>query len=309
MQEHDATERHAEVPTRELGRTGERVSMVGLGGYHVGIPLLKSSTVKLVRAAIDRGITFLDNSWDYHDGASEERMGAALEDGYRERAFLMTKIDGRTKESVSSQIDESLKRLRTDRVDLMQFHEVIRFEDADRIFAEGGIEAMLDARKAGKIRFIGFTGHKDPAIHLYMLETAKAHGVTFDTVQMPLNVMDAHFRSFGHRVIPEAVAQGVAVLGMKPLGAGKILETGVVSATECLHFAMNLPTSVVITGVDKAEYIEQAAAAAASFRPLAPEQVSSLLARTAELARRGKHESYKTTNEHDSTAKNIEWLG
>lgn len=297
------------VPTRALGRTGERVTMVGMGGFHAGNPLLKSSTVKLLRAAIDRGITFLDNSWDYHRGGSEERMGEALQDGYRERVFLMTKIDGRTRKSVASQIDESLKRLRTDRVDLMQFHEVIRFEDADRIFSEGGIDAMLEARDAGKLRYIGFTGHKDPSVHLYMLETAKAHGFRFDAVQMPLNLLDAHFRSFGARVLPELVAQDIGVLGMKPMCAGKLVETGVVSAKECLHYAMNLPTSVVITGIDKVEYVEQAAEAAESFRPLSDDAVRELLARTAEIAPGGRHETYKTTSEHDSTAQHTEWLG
>jgi aryl-alcohol dehydrogenase-like predicted oxidoreductase len=301
--------RTQEVPKRVLGRTGEMVSMVGLGGYHVGKPLLESTTVKIIRAAVDRGITFLDNSWDYHDGDSEERMGAALKDGYRERVVLMTKIDGRTKKSVSKQIDESLKRLRTDRVDLMQFHEVIRFEDVDRLFAEGGAEAMLEARAAGKLRYVGFTGHKDPSVHLYMLETARAHGFVFDTVQMPLNVMDAHFRSFEERVLPEAVAQNLGVLGMKPMGAGKIVKTGLVTATECLHYAMSLPTSGVITGIDKIEYVDQAVEAAASFKPLSPEAVARLLARTAEAAREGRSESYKTTSEHDSTAQHTEWLG
>ena len=308
MEESNAA-RTLEVPKRALGRTGEQVSMVGLGGYHIGVSLLKSSGVKLIRAAVDRGITFLDNSWDYHDGGSEERMGAALADGYRERVFLMTKVDGRTKESVTKQLETSLERLRTDRVDLLQFHEVIRFEDVDRVFNQGGAEAMLEARAAGKIRYIGFTGHKDPSVHLYMLEQAKAHGFTFDTVQMPLNVMDAHFRSFQQRVLPEAVAQGLGVLGMKPIGAGKIVKACDLTATECLHYAMNLPTSVVITGIDKEEYIDQAVEAAASFRPLSPEAVSRLLERAAPMAGRGHHETYKTTAEHDSTAKHVEWLG
>ncbi len=307
--EEESRPAQAEVPKRAFGRSGELVSMVGLGGFHVGLSLLKSTGVKLVRAAIDRGITFLDNSWDYHEGASEERMGAALKDGYRERVFLMTKVDGRTEKAVSKQVDESLERLGTDRVDLMQFHEVIRFDDVDRIFNEGGLEAMLAAREAGKVRYVGFTGHKDPAVHLYMLERAKAEGFTFDAVQMPLNVLDAHFRSFEKRVLPEAVAQGIAVLGMKPLGAGKILEACDVSATECLHYAMNLPTSVVITGIDKPELIEQAAEAAASFRPLSDEAVALLLARAAAAAGKGLHEEYKTTLEHDSTAKHLEWLG
>ncbi len=298
------------VPTRPLGRTGERVSMVGVGGYHLGNVRSARTAVRIVREAIDRGVTFLDNSWDYHDGASEERVGEALADGYRDRAFVMTKVDGRTKKAAAKQLRESLKRLRTDRVDLVQLHEVIRFEDADRAFAEGGaIEALREAREAGLARFIGFTGHKDPSVHLYMLEVARAHDFAFDAVQMPLNVMDAHFRSFERRVLPEAVRQGVAVLGMKCMGAGKILESGAVTAMECLHYAMNLPTSVVITGVDRVELVEQAVQAAQSFRPLSPAEVERLLARTADAARGGRYEPFKTTTEHDSTAKHLEWLG
>ncbi|MEZ4408393.1 MAG: aldo/keto reductase [Polyangiales bacterium] len=298
------------VPTRPLGSTGVEVSMVGLGGYHAGKAKTQAETVKIIRAAIDRGITFMDNSWDYHDGASEERMGAALADGYRERAFVMTKVDGRTKASCAKQIEQSLSRLRTDRVDLMQFHEVIRFEDVDRIFNDdGALEAMLDAKKAGKVRFVGFTGHKDPAIHLYMLERAEAHGFAFDAVQMPLNVMDAHFRSFERRVLPVLTTKSIGVLGMKPLGAGKILESGAVTAEECLRYAMHLPTSVVITGIDELKYVEQAARVAEGFTPMSDDERSALLAKTEPHARDGRFESFKTTSEHDATAKNLQWLG
>lgn len=298
------------VPTRPLGRTGERVSMVGLGGYHLGKVRSARTAVRIVHAAIDRGITFLDNSWDYHEGASEERVGEALTDGYRARAFVMTKVDGRTKKAATKQLHQSLKRLRTDRIDLVQLHEVIRFEDADRAFADdGAIEALAEARAAGKVRFIGFTGHKDPSVHLYMLEVARSHGFRFDAVQLPLNVMDAHFRSFERRVLPELVTHDMGVLGMKSMASGKILESNTVTPIECLHYAMNLPTSVVITGVDKLELVEQAAQAAASFRPLAPDAVERLLARTAEAARGGRYETFKTTNEHDSTAQHTEWLG
>lgn len=187
---------------------------------------------------------------------------------------------------------------------------MIRFEDADRSFDGGGaIEALLEARDAGKARYIGFTGHKDPAVHLYMLEVARAHGFVFDAVQMPLNVMDAHFRSFEGRVLPTLVAEGIGVLGMKSMAAGRIVEGGAVTALECLHYAMNLPTSVVITGIDKLELVDQAAEAAASFRPLTPDEVSGLLARTAVAAREGRHEPFKTTSEHDATAKHLEWMG
>ena len=299
-----------EVPRRALGRTGEMVSMVGLGGYHLGLVRSERTAERIVHAAIDRGITFMDNSWDYHEGESEQRMGAALDGGRRDRVFLMTKVDGRTKKAAAKQLHQSLKRLRTDRVDLLQLHEVIRFEDADRAFEPGGaIEAFVEARAAGKARYLGFTGHKDPSVHLYMLEVARSRGFTFDAVQMPLNVMDAHFRSFEGRVLPTLVAQGIGVLGMKSMAAGMIVKSGVVSALECLHYAMNLPTSVVITGLDKPELVEQAVAAAASFRPLSADEVARLLARTEAAAREGRCEKFKTSNEHDSTASHLEWLG
>jgi predicted aldo/keto reductase-like oxidoreductase len=263
-----------------------------------------------VRAAIDRGINFLDNSWDYNEGQSEIRMGKALQDGYRNRAFLMTKVDGRSKKEAARQIDESLRRLRTDHVDLMQFHEVVRFEDPDRIFApDGAIDAVVEARQAGKLRFIGFTGHKDPHIHLYMLEVAARHNFRFDTVQMPLNLMDAHFRSFQHHVLPLLVKDNIGVLGMKSMGAGIILQSKTVTPLECLHYAMNLPTSVVITGIDKMEILDQAIQAALTFRPLKENEVSRLLAKTAPVAASGKFELFKTTSHFDSTAKSPEWLG
>src|SRR5712671_6596249 len=211
--------RKGEMIYRTLGRTGEQVSAIGLGGYHIGEPKDENESIQIIRTAIDRGINFLDNCWDYHDGGSEIRMGKALRDGYRQKAFLMTKFDGRTKESAAKQIDESLKRLQTDHVDLIQFHENIRFDDPDRFFSPGGaVEAVMDAKKAGKTRYIGFTGHKDPHIHLYMLELAQKNNFQFDTVQMPLNVMDAHFRSFTQLVIPQAQKMGLGILGMKSMG-------------------------------------------------------------------------------------------
>jgi aryl-alcohol dehydrogenase-like predicted oxidoreductase len=300
-----------EMIYRALGRTGEKVSAIGLGGFHIGQPKLsEADSIRLIRSAIDRGITFMDNSWDYNGGESERRMGEALKDGYRQKIFLMTKLDGRTKEEATRQLDESLQRLQTDHVDLIQHHEVIRFEDPDRIFAPGGAqEAVLDARKAGKARYIGFTGHKDPHIHLYMLEVATKHGFHFDTVQMPLNVMDAHFRSFGKLVLPELVKNGIGVLGMKSMGDHVILESKVVSAIECLHYALNLPTSVVITGIDSMKILDQAFEAARTFRPLSQEQVSALLAKTASYAAQGQFELFKTSAHFDSTAHHPEWLG
>jgi aryl-alcohol dehydrogenase-like predicted oxidoreductase len=201
---------------RVLGRTGERVSAVGVGGWHLALPHVDEPlALRIVREAVDRGVNFLDNCWDYNDGESERRMGKALRDGYREKVFLMTKIDGRTKREATRQLDESLRRLGTDHIDLVQHHEVIRFEDPDRIFREDGAHAaLLEAREAGKLRYIGFTGHKDPRIHLYMIEVAEANGFSFDAVQLPLNVMDAHYRSFQHLVVPELVRRGAGVLGM-----------------------------------------------------------------------------------------------
>lgn len=295
---------------RKLGRTGERVSAIGLGGYHLGFAKDAAESVRLVRSAIDRGINFLDNCWSYHAGESERRMGAALRDGFRNQVLLMTKFDGRTKRAAAAQIDESLQRLQTDHVDLIQFHETIRLEDPDRFFAAGGaLEAVLEAKKAGKVRFIGFTGHKDPLVHLRMLEVAAEHKFRFDTCQMPLNVMDAHFRSFGRHVLPKLVEQGIGVLGMKPLGNGHVLSCGKVSAIECLHYALTLPTSVVITGCETMERLDQAFQAADTFRPLSNEQVTSILARTKPFAEPGKCEPFKTSAMYDSTAQNPDWMG
>ncbi|HEU4649513.1 MAG TPA: aldo/keto reductase [Gemmatimonadales bacterium] len=298
-----------DMPYRTLGQTGERVSIVGLGGYHIGVPP-ESDGLRLIRSAIDRGINFLDNCWDYHQGDSEVRMGKALRDGYRDRVFLMTKIDGQTRQAAARQLDESLKRLQTDRIDLVQCHEVIRPGDPDRIFGAGGaIEALLAAKQAGKLRYIGFTGHKSPAIHLKMLETAQAHGFRFDAVQMPLNVMDAHFDSFERRVLPVLVQRRIGVLGMKPLASGILLESGTVTALEALHYAMSLPTSVVITGCESMERLSQAVQAALTFRPLGEAQVAQLLAKTASAARDGRFEPYKTTQGFDGTVHHPELLG
>lgn len=305
-----AQEQRGEMPYRPLGRTGETVSAIGLGGYHIGVPPDEEAGIRLVRTAIDRGINFMDNSWDYHDGGSEVRMGKALKDGYRAKVILMTKIDGRTKALAAQQIDQCLQRLQTDHVDLMQFHEIIRLEDPDRIFAPGGgMEAMLEARQAGKVRFIGFTGHKDPLVHLRMIEVAQQHGFHFDAAQMPLNVMDAHFRSFQENVVPVLVREGIAVLGMKPMASGLILQSHTATPIECLHYAMSLPTSTVITGIDSPKVLDQALEAARTFKPLNQSEVSTLLARTAQAAATGKYELFKTSNNFDATAHHPEWLG
>ena len=300
-----------DVPYRTLGRTGEKVSMVGLGGNHLGKPAVsEDESIRIIRTAIDNGINFLDNCWDYNDGQSEIRMGEALRDGYRQRVFLMTKIDGQEKKTAARQIEESLKRLQTDRIDLLQFHEIIRMDDPARIFAVGGgMEAAIAAKEAGKIRYIGFTGHKSPDIHLKMLETAANHKFRFDTVQMPLNVMDAHYQSFGKKVLPVLVKEEIGVLGMKPMGNFRILESMTATPIECLHYAMNLPTSVVITGCESMTILDQALNAARSFRPLKPEEVEAILAKTAKAAESGEYELYKTTHFHDGTMFHPEWLG
>ncbi len=305
-----AAETESGMPYRRLGRTGEKVSAIGLGGYHIGVPKDEQEGIRIIRTAIDRGINFMDNCWDYHDGNSEVRMGKALRDGYRQKVFLMTKIDGRTKASAARQMDESLQRLQTDRIDLMQIHEIIRLEDPDRSFAPGGtMEALLEAKQAGKIRYLGFTGHKDPLVHLRMLEVAADHKFRFDAVQMPLNLMDAHFRSFERKVLPLLVKEQIGVLGMKPLASGAILQSKTATAIECLHYAMNLPTSTVITGMDRMELLDQALEAARTFKPLSPEAVSALLARTAEAAASGRFEAFKTTAQFDGTAHHPEWMG
>ena len=296
---------------RPLGRTGEQVSAIGLGVYHIGKATIEErDSIALIRMAIDSGINFLDNCWDYNDGQSELRMGKALADGYRKKALLMTKIDGRTKAAAAQQIDESLQRLQTDHVDLMQFHEVIRLEDPDRIFAEGGgIEALLEAKKAGKVRFVGFTGHKDPYVHLRMLEVAQKHNFHFDAVQMPLNVMDAHFRSFAEQVVPVLNREGIAPLGMKCFGDHFILDSNTVKPIEALHYCLNLPIAVQITGIDSEQILNQALEAARTFKPMNAAEVASLLDRTSAAAQEGKFELYKTTSSFDGTAHKPQTLG
>src|SRR2546423_5595905 len=296
---------------RTLGSTGEKVSAIGVGGWHLSLKHVDEDlSLRIVRTAIDRGVNFMDNSWDYNDGESEWRMGKALLDGYRERAFLMTKIDGRTKKEAAKQLDESLRRLRVDYIDLVQHHEVIRYEDPHRIFDEEGANAaLLEARSSGKLRYIGFTGHKDPHIHLHMLEAAAENPFKVDSAQMPLNVMDAHYRSFEKLVVPELVKRKIAVLGMKALANGILLKSKTATPIECLHYALNLPTSVVITGIDSMEILDQAFEAVRTFHPLSRQELDALLAKTAVAAATGRYEPFKTTSIFDSTAQNPQWLG
>ncbi len=302
---------NTEMQYRTLGRTGEKVSAIGLGGWHLGLPTVSEElAIRLIRTALDRGINFLDNSWDYFNGLSELRMGKALRDGYREKAFLMTKIDGRSKKEAATQIEQSLLRLGVEQIDLVQHHEVLRFEDPDRIFREDGAHAaMLEARHAGKIRYIGFTGHKDPRIHLHMLEVARENDFRFDTAQMPLNVMDAHYRSFAKLVVPELLEQGTAVLGMKSMANGIILKSKIVTAMECLHYALSLPTSVVITGIDSLRILDQAFTAVRTLPSFTDDKRSELLDRTVKAAARGEWEPFKTSSIFDGTASNPQWLG
>lgn len=300
----------ATVPMRTLGRSGEKVSMIGLGGYHLGMQSDEQESIRIIRSGLDRGINFLDNCWDYNGGQSEIRMGKALRDGYRQKAFLMTKIDGQTKQAASQQLEESLRRLQTGHIDLLQFHEVIRETDPGRIFAKGGgMEAVLEAKKQGKVRYIGFTGHKSPDMHLKMLNTAFAYDFTFDAVQMPLNVMDAHFDSFEKKVLPVLVEHKIGVLGMKPMGDKLILKSNTATPVECLHYAMNLPTSVVITGCDSIDILHQALEAARTFKPMSSTEVASLLAKTETAAKNGEFERYKISHDFDGTFHNPQWLG
>jgi predicted aldo/keto reductase-like oxidoreductase len=307
------TARRPESPNmmyRELGRTGERVSAIGIGGYHLGKQQDPDESIHLLRSAIDRGITFMDNCWDYNGGISEVRMGQALRDGYRQKVFLMTKIDGRDKKTAARQIEQSLGRLQTDVIDLLQFHEVIRLDDPDVIFAPGGaIEAVQEAQQAGKVRYIGFTGHKDPSVHLRMFETADTHSFHFDTVQMPINVMDAHFRSFLNGVVPVAQQHGTAVLAMKTFGDPYILQSKTVTPMEALHFGLNSPASVVITGIDSGVILDQAFQAVQSFKPMDRQQIAAILAKTKDAAMTGKFELFKTSSHYDGTIKNPSWLG
>jgi aryl-alcohol dehydrogenase-like predicted oxidoreductase len=301
-----------EMLYRQLGSTGVEVSVIGMGGSHLGRATIEEDqAIRLIHEGLDRGINFLDNSWDYNEGRSEERVGKALsQSGYRQKAFVMTKLDGRTKEVAAAQIDTSLKRLKVDHIDLLQHHEILRYDDPDRIFEEdGAMEAVLAAKQAGKVRFIGFTGHKDPRIHLHMLDVAKAHGFHFDTVQMPLNIMDAHFRSFSQSVVPRAVEEKIGILGMKCFGDGIILKSRAVEPMDCLHYSLNLPLSVLITGIDNKGMLDQAFTAVKSFRPMNETEVAQLISKSKDAAAEGKYELFKTTSHFDTTARHPDWLG
>jgi aryl-alcohol dehydrogenase-like predicted oxidoreductase len=306
-------ERRGDMLYRPFGRSGEPVSAIGMGGFHLGKNAVSDAEAqRLIHEAIDRGITFMDNCWDYNNGRSELRMGVALKQGgYRQKVFLMTKIDGRTKAEAMRQIETSLARLQADCIDLIQHHEILRYDDPDRIFAAGGaMEAMLEAKQQGKLRHIGFTGHKNPYIHLQMLDVADQHGFVYDAVQMPLNVMDAHFRSFAHLVLPRLVHNNIAVLGMKTFADSVLLKSNApIAPIEYLRYSLSLPTSVVITGMETQRDLDQAFEAVRSFAPMDKEQVAELLGRSRPYALEGKYELFKTSSLFDGTAKNPAWLG
>ena len=286
------------VPQRPLGKTGALVSCLGVGGYHLGSTKEEREAMELVARALDAGVNFFDNCWEYHDGVSEERLGVALK-GKRDKAFVMTKVctHGRDKDVAMKQLEESLRRLQTDHLDLWQIHEVVYYNDPDLIFAaNGAAEALLAAKKQGKVRFIGFTGHKNPAIHLKML----SHDFPFDTVQMPLNALDATFRSFEQQVLPEAKKRGIAVLGMKSLGgSGEIAVNGAVTAEEGLRYAMSLPVATTISGMDSLVVLEQNLRVARGFQPFAAEQMAGIRERVRTLAADGRYELFKTTTMYD----------
>lgn len=289
----------SQIPRRILGSTGEEVSILGLGGFHIGLETQTEDEItKLIRTAVDNGINFLDNNWGYNNGRSEERMGKALLDGYRDKVFLMTKVDARDKAGALAQLDESLRRLKTDHVDLWQIHEIVYEIDPDLVSAPGGaIEALDEAKRMGKTRFVGFTGHKSPELHERMLGL-----YDFDTVQMPLNVMDAHFMSFVRNIVPKCIERKIGIIGMKPFGDHHILQSGVVTPEEALGYSLSLPASVVVTGIDRMEILEQDLRIAKGFEGFSQEKIAEILAKTApiEISGDGRYELYKTSMEFDA---------
>jgi predicted aldo/keto reductase-like oxidoreductase len=287
-----------EIPRRPLGRTGVEVSALALGGYHLGLVKTKREAIKIVHEAIDAGVDFMDNAWEYHEGKSEEIMGEALA-GRREEVFLMSKVctHGRDRKVAMRQLEQSLRRLKTDHLDLWQVHEVVHDNDPDLHFAEGGvIEALEQAKRDGKVRFVGFTGHKDPAIHLKML----SHDYPFDTCQLPLNCLDATFRSFERRVLPELLSRGIAPIGMKSLcGTGDPARKRVVAATDALRYAMSLPVAATVSGIDSLRVLRQNLGVARGFEPMTRAEMRALRERVAEAAADGHLELYKTSKHFD----------
>ncbi len=287
------------IPVRPLGRTGVAVPALALGGGHACRNLDEAATVRIIQRAVDEGMTFLDNAWEYADGESERRMGIALAAaGRRDRVFLMTKVCARDRRGAEAQLDESLRRLRTDRLDLWQFHEVNYDNDPEWILAPGGaMEAALAARKAGKVRFIGFTGHKSPHIHRAML----AVDFDWDACQLPITVLDAHYRSFQKEVLPELVRRGIGAIGMKSLGGmGQFVTAAGLSPAECRRYALSLPVSTLVVGIDSEERLRQELEIARAFAPMGEAERAELLSRCRPEATDGRHEWYKSTQYFDS---------
>ncbi len=288
------------LPTRRLGRTGEQVSILCLGGWHIGSVENKDEAIRIMHAAIDEGMTFFDNAWDYHDGGSEELMGRALaEPGKRDKVFLMTKNCERDYKGSMSNLDDSLRRMKTDRIDLWQFHEMVYDSDPDWVFDKGGLKAALEAQKAGKVRYIGFTGHKDPSIHIKMLNKP----YDWASSQMPVNVMDAHYRSFQKQAIPLCLARDVGVVGMKSLGGGsprgRIPSYTEVTSEECRRYALSLPVSTLVVGIVSMEELQADIKIARNFKPMSDEQKAVLVAKVADVAGDGRHEMFKSTQRFD----------
>lgn len=276
------------IPTRKLGKTKEEVSILGLGGYHIGL-LKKEESIQLIRKAIDQGITFMDNAWCYHQGMSEKIMGEALQNGYRNKVFLMTKNHGRTRKLFRKQLEESLTKLKTDYIDLLQFHEIINFGEPEKIKEEEVIKEALQAKKEGKIRYIGFTGHRFPTLHQEMLDI----DFEWDTVQIPVNVFDYHFRSFQNQIIPQAVKQGIAVIGMKSLASGEILKANI-KPEEAINYSLSMPISTLVSGIDSFEVLEQNIKIARNFKNLSENELADLRNKYKDISYKGKYEYYKT---------------
>ncbi len=288
------------VPTRPLGKTGVNVSILGVGGWHVGFIKDQKEAIKLMHTALDEGITFFDNAWDYHDGGSEEIMGKALaEGGRRNQCFLMTKNCARDAKGTRQHLEDSLRRLKTDHIDLWQFHEVNYDNDPDWIVEQGALAEAIKAQKEGKVRFLGFTGHKSPHIHLKMLKLHK-----WDTVQMPINVCDYHYRSFVHEVVPEANKLGIGTIGMKSLGGGadkkgRLIVENVCTVTEARTYALSQPISTLVIGIDSMEILKQDLAMVRSFQPLSAAETTKLVTRVKDVAGDGRHERFKSTQVFD----------
>jgi uncharacterized protein len=286
------------IPMRPLGKTGVKVSILGLGGSHIARPKEESESIRIIHAALDEGITFMDNAWEYHGGRAEEVMGKALAmDGKRQRAFLMTKVCDRDYEGAKRQLEDSLRRFRTDVIDLWQFHECNYYNDAEYLEEQGGLRAALEAKKEGKVRFIGFTGHKAPRIHLKML----AQKFTWDACQMPNNVMDAEFLSFREEVMPVCMKRGVGIVGMKGCGGdGRMMTEGGVTLEECYQYFLSQPVAVQVVGLGSMEHLQNAVRMARSFKPLTPAERSTLLSRVRKVSGDGRYELFKSSQRFDS---------